>query len=100
MKNRKFILLNDYLRIIGLENIPEITKRALREKLRKCFKKNESYKNIFNRLVKNLDFYRDKTIPKIMEHEKLIQEISDLLKKTTKLQKKYFISILKMSLNN
>lgn len=100
MKNRKFILLDDYLDMIGLRNVPKITKRALCERLRKSFKKRECYKNIFNRLAKDLDFYRDKTIPKIIEYENLLQKIKDLFKKTTKLQKKYLISVLKISLNN
>lgn len=100
MKNRKFILLNDYLNIIGADNIPELTNRAIRERLRRCFKRNQVYKDIFNKLVKDLEFYRKKTIPKINKYEELLKKIENLCKKTTRLQKKYIISILKISLNN
>ena len=92
------IFLQNYINIIGKDNLPQISKKALVERIRRRIKKNNTKKNSMRSFL--LSFVNEevkrKTIKnKIKEFDKKINDINMFVKDLSPFQKKY----LKMILN-
>lgn len=88
MKSYKIRALDEYIDIIGPENLIEISEAALRERVRRRLKKNISIKKIFLELIKPKIFEINKTFKKLEKYDEMFNSFVYLMDSMTLTQKK------------
>ena len=101
----KVSLTSEYIHIIGLENLPKISKRALLERIGRKIRKGGILTYILGGMCTSCELHKNIIVKKIFEYDKRIQKLKKHINelffgyKLTKLEKRYFKYLFLTNLN-